>query len=149
MQKNTLTGMNLAADPAQSTPSPAAKVARLTRKRGRPAKRLEIIEEEPSEASRITVTRDPRPEQSVVECEAQLWPLRIRLKHTVGGRIGSLASTLTVVLVCSVMAGVTIPLVLFFSHSPAQTELFFGLCSEFMILCIGVGALMHWSPRRR
>lgn len=150
MQRDSMTGMDLTADPRQKDPSPGAKVVRLARRRRQGSDRLDLAEhEEPSNAGELRVNRVVGPEDSTLSAAIRIWRvLDVRVKYEVRGPAGSAASLCVAVMVLSVVAAVIVPTLILPDATSVGVRLIVALASGGAVLITGVLAI-YWLRKRR
>ena len=148
MQRDPLTGLDLASDPAQAYPSPGAKVARLSRSSAPPEGNLDLTAEDPSDDAVLNVDRATHRETSTLNIQVRFWKPQITFSYHVEGPLSWAAPLCAVVLLHSVGAAVIVPRLILPPPSEAGLQMMVSGVSGGAILIMGASILLYWLRKR-
>jgi hypothetical protein len=145
MQRDQMAGMDLTSDPEQEQPSPAAKVARLARRRRPPDGAIDLADhEDPSGTGAITVRRGAHRETSTLTFEIHIWKAaHVSFGYRVQGPRGWVPPFCALVLFDAIVAASLIPYLL----APASLRIAVAAGSG-VALIIAAGILLHWLRKK-
>jgi hypothetical protein len=143
MQRDSMAGMDLTADPRHKDPSPGAKVVRLARRRRAARARLDLAEEEePSTAGEVVVHRGRCDEASTISAELRLWKVfHARVAYRVPGPVGWAASLYVAVLFLAIVAAVAVPTLVLPDPAPLGLRLLVAVVSGGPVLAMAPVAI--------
>lgn len=152
MQRDPMAGVDLTADPEQEYPSPAAKVARLARRR-RPAEAcLDLADDEdPSSMGDLTVYRNPQRDASTVSLIVRGWKVvDLSFEYDVQGPSSWVAPFCAIVLLGAIGAAVVMPNAILPPTASPTLWITVAAASGGAVMLAGAGAgvLFYWLRKK-
>jgi hypothetical protein len=155
MQRDQVAGLDLTSDPAEADPSPAAKIARMARRRRPPEGDLDLTDhEDPSDAATLKVRRSSSSEGGTVTFTVRIWKaVHTEVEFKVWGPVSWAGAHCVFVLVLAIAAALITPRLLL-PHAAAaslQVAVAVGTWAAVMVgatlLMVALGVLTYWLRR--